>query len=106
MKVLLDENIPHRLRPRLTGHDCYTVSFMKWRGVGNGDLLLRAASDGFDAIITKDTGIPYEQHVGSLPCAVVVLRARSNSFRDIEPLIPAILKVLADLKPRTVAVVE
>jgi predicted nuclease of predicted toxin-antitoxin system len=80
MKILLDENLPHRLRLKLAGHECFTVQFMNWKGIENGDLLSLAAQNGFDALITKDSGIPYEQHLAALPCAVVVLRARSNSM--------------------------
>ena len=41
MKILLDENLPHRLRLLLTGHDVFTVAFMKWNGVENGELIFR-----------------------------------------------------------------
>lgn len=53
MKLLLGENLPHQLRLELPGHDCFTVAFMGWRGVENGELLRRAASDGFEAFLTK-----------------------------------------------------
>jgi hypothetical protein len=49
MKLLLDENLPHRLRLLITGHDVRTVSYMGWSGVENGELLSRAAADGFEA---------------------------------------------------------
>ena len=62
MKILLDENLPHRLRPLLIGHDVFTVAFMKWNGVENGELFTSAAADGFGVVITKDTGMPYEQN--------------------------------------------
>ncbi len=62
MKLLLDENLPHRLRRLLIGHDVFTVAFMKWSGVENGERLALAAAAGFDAVITKDTGMPYEQN--------------------------------------------
>jgi hypothetical protein len=52
MKLILDENLPHQLRHELPGHDCYTVAFMGWGGVENGELLSRAASAGFDAVLT------------------------------------------------------
>ena len=58
MKILLVENLPHRLRPLLIGHDVFTVAFMKWKGVQNGELLVLAAAEGFEVAITKDTGMP------------------------------------------------
>ena len=102
MKLLLDEDLPHKLRPLLTGHEVFTVAYMKWAGIENGELLALAASQGFDALITKDLGINYEQNVASLPCSVVILEAKSNSIADIRPLAPAILSVLKSMRPRTV----
>jgi predicted nuclease of predicted toxin-antitoxin system len=67
MKLLLDENLPHRLRTLLIGHDAFTVAYMNWKGIGNGQLLALAASSGFDAVITKDTGIEYVQNLADLP---------------------------------------
>jgi predicted nuclease of predicted toxin-antitoxin system len=58
MKLLLDEDLPHQFRHELPGHDCYTVAFMDWAGAENGDLLARAASAGFDALLTKTPSFP------------------------------------------------
>ena len=54
MKLLLDEKLPHRLRPLLAGHDVFTVAYMKWAGIENGALLALAVAEGFEALITKD----------------------------------------------------
>jgi hypothetical protein len=59
---------------------------MGWAGVENGDLLSRAASADFDALITKDEGLEFELNLASLPIAVVVLHAPSNKLVDIRPL--------------------
>jgi predicted nuclease of predicted toxin-antitoxin system len=102
MKLLLDENLPHRLRPLLVGHDVYTVAYMKWKGIENGELLQLAAKNGFDAILTKDTGMPYEQNAATLPCALIILQAPSNALDDIKPLLPQILAHLATLAPKSI----
>ena len=101
MKVLLDENLPHRLRPLLVGHDVFTVAFMTWKGVQNGELLALAAANGFDVVVTKDTGMPYEQNMQGLPCSIVVLEAATNELDDIRPLVPLLLERLKTLQPRT-----
>lgn len=106
MKILLDENLPHRLRPLLIGYDVFTVAFMKWNGVENGMLLTLAAADGFDAVLTKDTGMPYEQNTQALSCSIVVLEAPTNELEDIRPLVPAILECLKTFTPRTFARVK
>jgi len=102
MKLLLDENLPHRLRKLLPGHDVFTVAYMKWDGLENGGLLALAAGAGFHAVVTKDLGIEYQQNVGQLACAIVVLEARSNSMKDIQPLVPALLEALKTLNPNAV----
>jgi predicted nuclease of predicted toxin-antitoxin system len=102
MKLLLDENLPHQLRHELPGHDCYTVAFMGWGGVENGELLRRAASAGFDAVLTKDAGVQYEQNLTNLPLAVVILHAPSNDIDDIRPLLPALLQAPTSLRPNEI----
>jgi len=102
MKILLDENLPHRLQLLLVGHDVYTVAYMKWKGIENGELLGLAASSGFEAILTMDNGMPYEQNPATLLCSLVVLEAPSNALEDIEPLVPQILVRLAALAPKSV----
>jgi predicted nuclease of predicted toxin-antitoxin system len=80
MKLLLDENLPHQLRHELPGHNCFTVTFMGWAGVENGELLARASTAGFDALLTKDTKLQYQQNPATLPIAVVVISAASNDM--------------------------
>ena len=102
MKLLLDENLPHQLRHELPGHDCSTVAFMGWGGVENGELLRRAASAGFDAVVTKDANVEYEQNLVNLPLAVVILHAATNDIDDIRPLLPALLAALAALPSKQI----
>ncbi len=94
MKVLLDENLPHQLRLELPGHDVFTAAYMKWGGVENGELLRRAAEAGFDAIITTDRGLEYEQNLDTLPLAVIVLLTKTNTIEAIRPLCGELLSVL------------
>ena len=95
MKLLLDENIPHGLRPLLMPmHDA--VTFLDWSGVTNGTLLVLAASTGFDALTTTDKGIEYQQDLGNLPCSVVLLVASNNSLQALMPLVLRLLRGLAD----------
>lgn len=100
MRLLLDESVPSRLRRALPNHDVKTVVEMGWGGVKNGNLLALAASD-FDAFITVDKNLPYQQDVSSLPIAVVVLDAYSNELSSLLPLVPRLERALATLAPRT-----
>jgi predicted nuclease of predicted toxin-antitoxin system len=102
MKLLLDENLPHQLRHEIPGHDCSTVAYMGWSGIENGELLRRAASAAFDALLTKDANVQFEQNLVNLPLAVVVVHAASNDIDDIRPLLPALLQALAALPPNEI----
>ena len=56
MKILLDENLPQRVRSMLTGHEVVTVDFMGWKGVENGALLKLArhsSSRGSSGVISS-----------------------------------------------------
>ncbi len=99
MKLLLDQNLPHRMRNELPGHDVYTAAFMGWDVVENGELLRLAAGNGFDAVITNDRGLEYAQNVDALPVAVAVVLPKSNTIEAIRPLYPELLAALATLRP-------
>jgi len=97
MRLLLDESVPRRLRQHLPGHDVQTVVDMGWGGVKNGALLALAVSR-FDAFVTVDKNLPYQQNLSNLPVAVVVLRAVSNELSSLLPLIPALEEALRSLR--------
>lgn len=99
MKVLLDEQIPHPLRLLLGVHEVLPADYMGWKGLKNGSLLQKAADHGFQAVITNDAGIEFEQDRAALPVAVLYLKAGSNRIEDMQPLVPRILRALSMLKP-------
>jgi hypothetical protein len=76
---------------------------MNWTDIENGALLAYAAAAGFDAVLTKDSKLQYQQYPANLPIAVVVLHAASNDIDDIRPLIPALLRALTMLRPKSIA---
>lgn len=73
---------------------------MKWNGIENGELLRLAAESGFDALVTNDRGIEYEQSLESLPIAVVVLLVASNTIEAIRPLLHPLHSALVRLQPQ------
>lgn len=101
MKLLLDENLPHQLRNELIGHDVYTVAFMQWSGIQNGKLLRLAADNGFDALVTNDRGLEYQQNLNQLPLTVVVLLGEQNTIEAVRLLIPDLLITLSSIAPCT-----
>ena len=101
MKLLLDENLPRQMRLEIQAHEVFTVAYMGWAGIENGELLSLAASNGFAALITTDRGLEYEQHLPSLPLSVVVLQVKTNTIEAIRPLYPKILSSLVNMVPRS-----
>jgi len=101
MRVLLDECLPRRLKRSLVGHDVQTVPEAGWAGKQNGELIHLAAGS-FDAFITVDRNLVYQQNLASVPFGVEVLSARSNRLADLEPLVPKILEALEASRPNQV----
>jgi predicted nuclease of predicted toxin-antitoxin system len=101
MKILFDENLPHGLRHLLPGHGVFTASYMKWSGLENGSFIKAAAADGFDAILTMDVGVEYQQYLPGLAVAVFIIKAPTNKLDDIRPIVPDILSALNHLIPRS-----
>lgn len=63
MRILLDENAPTGLRRILAGHDVRTAPEMGWARYANGQLLDEAEKAGFEALITGDRSLPFQQYV-------------------------------------------
>jgi predicted nuclease of predicted toxin-antitoxin system len=100
MRLLLDECLPARLRRDLPGHEILTVPRAGWAGIKNGNLLRLIADSGqFDVFLTMDKSMPHQQQFADLPFAVVVLRAKSNAIADTRPLMPEVLRRLAEFQP-------
>lgn len=99
MRVLLDESMPRPFARAVYGHEVRTVRQMGWLGTGNGELLRRAREAGFDALITVDRGIEYQQDVTRTGLGLVVLLASSNRVEALLPLAPAVVEALATLRP-------
>jgi predicted nuclease of predicted toxin-antitoxin system len=100
MRILLDESLPIELRDELPQHDVHSVQEMGWSALKNGELLQRAAVQ-FDAFLTADQNLQYQQNLRKLPIAVIVLVAKNNRIQSLSPLVPELLSALASLQVRT-----
>lgn len=85
MRLLLDECVLNGLECELRGHEVRTVQDLGWAGVKNG-ALLQLANGQFDALLTVDQGIEYQQNLSGLSMSVVVMRASSNDVDDLRGL--------------------
>jgi predicted nuclease of predicted toxin-antitoxin system len=106
MRLLLDENLDWRLGRSLPGHKVKSVPLLGWSGIQNGELLRKASENGFDALITMDSNLSYQQNLASHEIAVVVLRASSNRLADTQPLMSKVLAILPRLAKGNLVIVE
>ena len=93
MRVLLDECVPRRIRSELPEHAVLTVVEMGWAGIKNGQLLARAALE-FDCFLTVDSNLQFQQSLGQLPLAVLVVRVPNNRFVTLKTLMPLVREAL------------
>lgn len=75
MKALLDEDLDHRLLKSLSNHEVFTVQYLGWTGLKNGELLMTAEQSGIDVFVTGDQNLGYQQNLGSRRLAIVTLSA-------------------------------
>ncbi|MFD2572601.1 hypothetical protein ACFSUS_18320 [Spirosoma soli] len=80
MKVLLDENIDIRLRYAFegSGQEVFTVKYMGWSGIKNGQLLALMKENKFDVFVAVDKNLPYQQNLHKLPVTIFILDVVKN----------------------------
>jgi hypothetical protein len=94
MRLLLDERLPIGPAAEFPGHAVHTVSGRGWTGIKKGELL-RRMNGQYDALVTMDRSIEFQQRIATLPFGIVLVRARFNRMEDPRPLVPSILSALA-----------
>jgi hypothetical protein len=97
MRLLLDECVPRPLKRDLVGHDVHHVVDMGWSSKRNGELLQLIVADGFDALLTVDQSLEFQQNLGAVGVGVIVVLAKSNRVKELRPLVPLMLEALARL---------
>jgi hypothetical protein len=76
VRILFDQGTPDPLRRALGAHSISTAYEMGWMELGNGELL-RAAQNNFDALVTTDKNLQYQQDLTRFQLAVLVLPTTS-----------------------------
>jgi len=76
MKILFDQGAPAPLQKTLTPHRVSTAFEIGWAEMENGDLLA-AAENMFDAFITTDKNLRYQQNLSGRRLAILVLPTTS-----------------------------
>jgi predicted nuclease of predicted toxin-antitoxin system len=105
MRVLLDECVDWRLSRDLVGHEVKTARQMGWSSIKNGELLALAAR-AFDVFVTVDQNLAFQQNLGELPLAVIVLRAPTSRLAELRRLVPRLLAMLDVAEPRRTTIID
>jgi hypothetical protein len=94
MRLLLDECVPRPLLRDLMGHDAHHVVDMGWSSKRNGELLKLMLADRFEALLTVDRNLPFQQNLRTSGIGVVLVLTRTNRVKELRPLVPRILAAL------------
>lgn len=95
MKLLLDENLPKRLKADFSEHDIFTVRDKEWNGVKNGELLKLLIQNNFNVLITFDKNLQYQQNFLKYTVTVIVLSAKINTYEELTKLTPKVKECLS-----------
>lgn len=96
MKLLLDENLPKRLKKDFPEHEIYTVLDKGWNSRKNGELLELMLEENFDVLLTFDQNLEHQQNFDKYPITVFVLIAENNTYQILRGLVEIIKSELAE----------
>ena len=105
MRVLLDENIPHRFRRLLGDHQVFTVSYMGWVQKKNGELLAAMKSERLEVLVTHDRALASQQNLQAAGIAVVIIELHPMRYAQLRDLAPQVLRALEFLQPGQIVTV-
>jgi hypothetical protein len=95
MKILLDENLPKKLKLDFAGqHSVSSVREMEWLGKKNGELLGLMVLSGFDAFVTIDKNLRHQQNISRFPIMIFVLDSPNNRIDTLQPYIKKLNELL------------
>lgn len=98
MKILLDECVDWRLKFDFIGHEVKSVQEMDWLGKKNGELMKAASDEGFEAFVTIDKNLKFQQNIKQYPLAILILDHPRSTRRHLKPLVVKVLDLLKKVK--------
>lgn len=91
MKLLLDENLPVRLKYRFSpGIEVSTVTEEGWNSVKDGELLALMGQRGFTILVTADKHLRHQQNLQKHQIVVILLLSSSNRYALLKEFIPLV----------------
>ena len=97
MKLLLDENLPIKLKFNFDdSYEVFSVGEKGWAGKKNGELLGLMLYNGFDALVTIDKNLIYQQNISKFNLKIFILDAINNKHHELQPYIEKRNKILKE----------
>lgn len=100
MKLLLDENLPRKLKYRFDeSFEVLSVPEMGWAGIKNGELLKSIRSNGIYVLITLDRNMSKQQNLQKFGITLVVLTSVDTRYTSLLKLFPKLVRRSEKLEP-------
>ena len=107
MKILLDENLPIKIKNLIEGsHEVLTVFELGWSGKKNGELLALLDQEGFNLFITADKNLQHQQNLKDAKIAIFILDAPNNRFDTLSKFIEKTSKLIETEPRKGIHIVE
>ncbi len=95
MKILLDENIPYKVKLDFGEEfEVKTIRDVGWLGKKNGELLGLMVFNGFDFFITLDRNLRHQQNLDKFDITIILLISKDNKHQTLQPIIGNVKKLL------------
>lgn len=104
MRVLFDQATPVPIRPFLKDHSVRTAAEEGWDQLSNGELLGAAEAAGFEAFVTTDRNLGYQQNLTGRKLAIIVLSRQQ--WPEVRPHVQLVVAAVAAAIPGSFMEVE
>ncbi|MEA1785610.1 hypothetical protein U1E44_05880 [Arenibacter sp. GZD96] len=95
MVLLLDENIPRKLKYRFSEtHEVLTVPEMGWSGIKNGDLLRKMQQKEMTVLLSVDKNMSHQQNLEKYNVCLLVFGAKDTRYETLLPFVEKTEKLL------------
>lgn len=99
MKILLDENLPTKLKYNFSiNFEISTIKDMGWLGKKNGELLGLATLNNFEIFLTIDKNLIHQQNIHEFEIKFIILAAMDNKHQTLQPYIDKVKVLLANVE--------
>lgn len=98
MRLLIDECVDPRVKALFPGHEVSTVHEMGWGKLIDGELIA-LAQGSFDALLTIDKGLEFQQNLKKLSFGVIVAEVRKNQMPHYAAIAQDLLTAVNRIAP-------